>query len=329
MTTLARPTLAAAALATAAALSLTACSSSARTAAASDAQATPVANGVSINLSPDQNRFSTPAVAAIASELPQAIRQRGTLEIADSSGGAAPLVFYATDNKTQIGVETDIASAVADVLGLKPHYNAVAWAQIFVGLDSGKYDVAFSNVTDTELRKQKYDFATYRFDNIAFEAKKGSTWKVAGPDDVAGRTIGVDSGTNQEKILLDWSAQDVKKGLKPVTVKYFTTPSDYYLALASGRIDAYFGPNPTAQYHANVSGQTQVVGVFSGAGSTLQGKIAATTRKGDGLVKPLNEALNELIRNGTYGKILARWGLSSEAVASSQINPPGLPNTGS
>jgi len=32
-----------------------------------------------------------------------------------------------------------------------------------------------------------------------------------------------------------------------------------------------------------------------------------------------------LIKNGTYGKILDRWGLSSEAITKSELNPPGLP----
>ncbi|MEZ0069623.1 polar amino acid transport system substrate-binding protein [Streptacidiphilus sp. MAP12-20] len=320
-----RAALATTTLAVAAALA--ACGSSSVRSASADVAAAPTANGVSINTGPNQHRYTSPEVASIAAELPAEVRQRGTLEVVDSSQGAAPLNFYATDNTTVIGVEPDLAAAVANVLGLKVDYHPVAWAQIFVGLDSGKYDAGFSNITDTELRKQKYDFATYRKDNVAFEAKKGTSWRISGPKDVAGKTIAVGSGTNQEKILLEWSQEDVAAGLKPVQVKYYGTDADTYLALQSGRIDAYFGPNPTAQYHANVSGRTEVIGVVSGAGGSLQGLIAATVKKDGGLVKPIADAINELIRNGTYGKILARWGLSSEAVDAAQINPPGLPIT--
>ncbi|MFD8226136.1 hypothetical protein ACFV16_18400 [Streptomyces massasporeus] len=39
-------------------------------------------------------------------------------------------------------------------------------------------------------------------------------------------------------------------------------------------------------------------------------------------------ALDHVIDNGTYGKVLTRWGLSGEAVRTSEINPPGLPKTG-
>ncbi|MBZ9638961.1 ABC transporter substrate-binding protein [Streptomyces sp. PSKA30] len=280
-----------------------------------------------INISPDQDRITTDKVDSIAAEVPEEIRKRGTLEIVDSSGSAAPLTFFATDNKTVIGVEPDIASLVADVLGLELHINTVSWENIFVGLDSAKYDVGFSNITVTEERKEKYDFATYREDNLGFEAKKGSGLKVTGPEDVAGRTVAVGSGTNQEKLLIEWSKENEKAGRKPVNIKYYQNDSDTYLALQSGRIDLYLGPNPTAAYHAATTGKTEVVGTYSGAGATLQGLIAATTKKDSGLVKPLADALNEIIDNGTYAQVLERWGLSDEAVTKSGINPPGLPKT--
>ncbi|MFJ8652541.1 ABC transporter substrate-binding protein [Streptomyces rochei] len=280
-----------------------------------------------INISPDQNRVTTAEVASIAAEVPERIRERGTLELVASSGSAAPLTFYATDNKTVIGVEPDLAHLVADVLGLEPRIHTVSWENIFVGLDSGKYDAGLSNITVTEERKEKYDFATYREDNLGFEAKKGSGLKVTGPEDLAGRTVAVSSGTNQEKLLVEWSEENEKAGREPVDIKYYQNESDTYLALQSGRIDLYLGPHPTAAYHAATTGRTEVVGTSSGAGATLQGLIAATTKKDSGLVEPLADALDHIIANGTYAKVLQRWGLSDEAVTDSRINPPGLPRT--
>ncbi|MBI0375588.1 ABC transporter substrate-binding protein [Streptomyces asiaticus] len=321
MSVLIRPKLTALTLAIAAALTLSACGGPAK-------DASGPASKERFNTGPDQNRYSAPKVASIAAEVPAAVRSRGTLEIGNSKGSTAPLTFFATDNKTLIGVETDMAYAIASVFGLKVHYNPVSFEQIFVGLDSGKYDVGVSNITVTELRKQKYDMATYRKDAQAFEAKKGATWRVTGPEDVAGRTIAVPTGTSEEKVLLDWSAQNVKAGRKPVNVKYYQDESACYLALQSGQIDAYLHPNPEAEYHAKTSGQTQVIGAIIGAGGHLQGLIAATTKKGDGLGKPLNDAINYLIKKGTYGKILARWGLTSDGVSTSRLNPPGLPIEG-
>ncbi|MFI0818362.1 ABC transporter substrate-binding protein [Streptomyces sp. NPDC021098] len=283
--------------------------------------------GAGFNVSPQQHRIRGKKVAAIAAEVPGAIRRRGTLRIGGSADASPPLGFYATDDKTRIGVEIDLATLVADTLGLKADFQAVSWENLFVGLDSSKFDAVFSNVTVTEERKQKYDFATYRLDNLAFEAKKGTSWRIKGPEDVAGRTISVSSGTNQEKILVDWNKENEKAGRKPVDIKYFQKDTDYYLALQSGRIDAYLGPHPTAAYHVASAGQTQIIGTLSGGGDLVQGKIAATTKKGSGLVDAYAAAIDHIIQDGSYARVLKRWGLSSEAVKKSEINPRGLPTS--
>ncbi|MGW1375866.1 ABC transporter substrate-binding protein [Streptomyces sp. NPDC002446] len=284
------------------------------------------AGGLKINIGPDQHRVRGTEDPEIAALVPARVRQTGALRIGVSAGASPPLSFHATDDKTLIGVEEDIATLVADTLGLAPRFDPLSWENLFVGLDSGKLDAVFSNVTVTEERKDAYDFATYRLDRLAVEAKKGSGWQVRGAKDVAGRTVAVDSGTNQEKILVDWSRENERAGRKPVDIKYFQKPSDTYLALQSGRIDAYFGPNPTAAYHVNTAGQTEIVGSFSGGG-TVPGTIAATTKKGSGLVKAYAAALQKVIDNGRYGRVLARWGLTDEALKTSRINPPGLPRT--
>ncbi|MCX5210815.1 ABC transporter substrate-binding protein [Kitasatospora sp. NBC_00240] len=311
----------------AAVLTLAACGSSPDTAADLSAPkgAATAPDGSSVNLTPEQNRVTTPKVDAVAALVPEEIRKKGTLTVVDSLGTVPPLDFYADDDRTVIGVEPDIAALVGNVLGLKVEFNPVSWENIFVGLDSGKYDVGISNITVTEARKEKYDFATYRLDILGFEAKKGGSWKVAGPKDVAGHTIAVTSGTNQEKLLVSWNEENVKAGLKPVDIKYYQNSTDYYLALSSGRIDAYLGPNPSAAFHAVQTGETEVIGTYSGGGAEVLGKIAATTRKDNGLVKALNQALDEIIKNGSYGQVLKRWGLENEGVKASEINPPGLP----
>jgi polar amino acid transport system substrate-binding protein len=131
---------------------------------------------------------------------------------------------------------------------------------------------------------------------------------------VAGKTVAVASGTNQEKILVDWSEQNVKAGRKPVDIKYFQKDTDYYLALQSGRIDGYLGPSPSVNYHVASAGQSEVVGTLSGGGDGLQGKIAATTKKDSGLVEAYAAAIDHIIEDGSYAKVLGRWGLSNEAV---------------
>ncbi|XVV08690.1 transporter substrate-binding domain-containing protein [Actinoplanes sp. CA-131856] len=285
---------------------------------------------VKINDSPDQQRIVPAKVDAAAALLPAKIRDSGKLVIGVGAAGAGfpPLAFTANDNKTLIGSEPDIAVAIAGVLGLEPDLQNTSWENLFIGLDSGKYDIGASNITVTEERKQKYDFVTYRKDELAFEAKKGSGLKVTGPADVAGKKVAVGSGTNQEKILVEWSEENVKAGRPKVDIKYYQTNQATYLALGSGAIDLYLGPNPTSAYHVATAGETEIVGTYSGAGASLQGLIALTTKKDNGLVKAYKAALDELIKSGDYKKILDRWNLANEAVDQGEINPPGLPIEG-
>ena len=324
----------------AAALAVSACGSSSDTstsssatsnaAAVSSGNASPAADqAVEFNLSPEQNRVSTAKVDSIAAELPQAIRDRGTLLVTGSAGTAPPLRFYATDDTTLIGSEVDFAYLIGDVLGLDVEISAADWAQNFVRIDSGEVDAFISNVTVTEERKEKYDFATYRLDTLALETQKDTDWTVNGRQDLAGKIIAVGSGTNQEKILVDWNDANVADGLEPIDIKYFQNATDYYLALSSKRIDGFFGPNPTAQYHAASTGESKVIGTYSGAGEALQGEIATLTKSGNGLAEAFADAINHTIENGTYQQVLDRWNLGSEAVPSSVVNPPGLPKTAS
>ncbi len=156
-----------------------------------------------------------------------------------------------------------------------------------------------------------------------------SKWNFDGNyENLAGQTVAVSAGTNQEKLLLAWQKQLKGEG-KTLTLKYYPDSNTTYLALDSGKIDALFGPNPGNAYHvsqdAKSTSPTRIAGKYSGAGATLQGLIAATTKKGNGLDKPLADAINYLIDNGQYAKWLKVWNLSNEAVAKSEINPPGLP----
>ena len=295
--------------------------------AAADSSGAPAAT---LNTSPDQKRIVPVKVDAIAALVPESIRSTGKLTIGVGAAGSGfpPLAFTATDNKTLIGNEPDLAVAIAGILGLAPDLQNTSWENLFVGLDSGKYNVGASNITVTELRKQKYDFVTYRLDNLAFEVRKDSDLTVTGPKDIAGKKVSVSSGTNQEKILVEWSKEAEKQGLKPVDIKYYQNNQAVYLALGSGQIDAHFGPNPSSAYHVSVAGQTKIVGTYSGAGAGLQGKIALTTKKDNGLIKALAAALDQLIASGDYATILDRWNLRNEAVTAAEVNPPGLPIDG-
>ncbi|MFI9063404.1 ABC transporter substrate-binding protein [Streptomyces sp. NPDC053429] len=291
--------------------------------------------GALSNGAAQQTDLTVPVEESLRAKLPGAVRERGELVIGVGAlpAGFPPLAYVGTDQKTLTGAEPDLARLVAATLGLKPVVKNSTWENLFVGIDSGKVDVGFTNVTVTEERKKKYEFASYRQDNLAFEVLRDNPWNFGGDyRNLAGKTVAVARGTNQEKILLEWQARLRSEG-KDIDVKYFPDSNSTYLALSGKKIDITFVPNPSSAYHitqtANSAAPTRNAGQFSGAGETLQGLIAATAKKGSGLAEPVAATINHLIRNGQYAKLLAAWNLSEEAVKTSEVNPPGLPLTNS
>jgi len=296
---------------------------------APEAAAAEKSSVVSFNLGPDQDRIRLDAVPEAVASLEASGFQPiedGKLTVV-TSPYAAPLALYADDDTTLIGNEVDLAQLIADGLDLELNIQPAAWADWPLGIQSGKYDLILSNVTVTEERKELYDFASYREDLLGFYVKADSAiTSIAAAPDVAGLTIIVGSGTNQEKILQAWDAENVAAGLDPVEYLYFDDTASADLALKSGRADANFGPNATSAYAAAATGETKLVGTVNG-GWPETAPIAAATAKGNGLIESVNIALNAAIEGGQYASVLERWGLTSEALDSSEINPPGLPKS--
>lgn len=244
----------------------------------------------------------------------------GTLTVAISALNSPPLALLASDNRTRIGSDPDIARLLAGSLGLKLRLVPTAWEDWPLGIASGRYDVALINIAVTEKRKEKFDFATYRVDSLAFSVKSTSDIAaVNGPADLAGRKVIVGSGTNQERILLGWNEDNRAAGRPQAQPVYLTDDASGNLYIQSGRADIFFGPQSVAAYKAALNGQTRVVGL-----GPKKAWVATTTKKGNGLVYALQAALDGAIARGEYQQVLARWGEQGEAVAQSVVNPPGI-----
>lgn len=248
----------------------------------------------------------------------------GELTVA-TTGASAPISFHADDGSTLIGSDVDVAQLVADALGLKLRVEATSWADWPLGVQSGKYDVVLSNVGVTEDRKDLFDFATYRHGLHSFLVTDQSPLKkLSEPADIAGLKITVGSGTNQEKILQAWNAKNEAAGLKPAELVYYDDAAASLLALRAGRVDAALGPNPTQLYQVKVSPGLRTAGEIN-AGWPDNSDVGIVTGKGNGLVKPLSQALGAAQKSGDLTKALKRWGMEGEEVEKVQVNPKGLP----
>ncbi|MGL3807043.1 transporter substrate-binding domain-containing protein [Paeniglutamicibacter sp. R2-26] len=274
------------------------------------------ASGPTYNTSPEQDRVRSTKDAKLAATVPGELARDGKLTVA-TSAGSVPLTFHASDNTTLIGTETDIAQLVADKLGLELDLQLTSWENWPLQTDSGAVEAVFSNVGINAERIKKYDFAPYRAAYMGFEAKTGFEGSVQGASDVSGLKVSVGAGTNQEKILLAWNKELEAQGKAPADLQYYSSDADTILALTSGRVDVNLAPYPTTVYRENTRDDTKVVGKIN-AGWPSETLVAATTKRGNGLAEPIAAAINELIADGSYAKVLQRWGLEEEAVKSSQ-----------
>lgn len=252
--------------------------------------------------------------------------QAGKLTAALGGAGTPPTSFFAEDDaQTILGSDADLASLIAEGLGLEYAPENVAWADWPLGIESGKYDIALTNIGVTEERKELFDFATYRDAVMGFSVATGSDiTEISEPKDVSGLRVIVGSGTNQEKFLLDWFAQNEAAGIDPGEPVYFEDAAAGSLALTSGRADVSIDPHSLAAFRAATLGETRVVGSFNSA-YPVNGQVGAVTAKDNGLIEPIGIVIQSLIDSGTYDEVLERWGQEEEAVAESLINPPGLP----
>jgi polar amino acid transport system substrate-binding protein len=279
------------------------------------------------DLSPEQpGRIRAEPVPEAIALIPEGYKfvTPGKFTVAHSTG-RLPFATYATDTKTPVGSEPDLAQLVADSLGLELESIPIAWADWPLGIVSGKYDAVISNVTVTEERKEKYDFSTYRRDDLGFYvAKDSAITEITKPEHVAGLKVIVGSGTNQEQILLRWIEDNKAAGLPDTEVQYHDDDAARELAIQSGRADAYLGPNVLAAYEAKLRGTTRLVGNVPG-GYPLTAEIAVVTGKGSGLADAVTAAINAQIKNGNYIAYLERWNNTAEAISESRTNPPGLP----
>ncbi|RMM60870.1 Amino acid ABC transporter periplasmic amino acid-binding protein [Pseudomonas savastanoi pv. glycinea] len=275
------------------------------TIAVSVAQSTFASTAQPVDLSPDRQRIHVPRNEAAIAQIPAGFKfaQPGKFTVAVSGVAGPPLALLANDDKTTIGSEADTAQLVADSLGLQLNVVQTSWEDWPLGVSSGKYDAVISNVTVTEARKKRFDFATYRQDVLGFYVKTNSKIsEIKQASDIAGLKIIVGSGTNQEKVLLAWNEANEKAGIKPALLQYFDDQAAAQLAIQSGRSDALFGPNSVYAYSAAITGGIKRVGTVNG-GWPLQADIAVTTRKDNGLVKPIHTALEGAIAGASVAAL--------------------------
>jgi polar amino acid transport system substrate-binding protein len=259
--------------------------------------------------------FSVQQDPAIASQVPAAIKQKGTLTVA-ADATYPPDEFIASDGHTVIGMDADFAKALAEVMGLKASVQNVTFDAIIPGLAAGKYDLGMSSFTDTKEREQTVDFVTYLQAGSSIYVKADGGPDLTSLDALCGHKVAAERGTTQSDQIDEQDKKCKTEGKPGVTPVILPDQNGVNLAVTSGRADAAMADSPVASYIAEKSnGQLKVTG-----GPFPPEPYGIAIPKNSGLAQPVLAAVKALIADGTYTKILDYWGLQAGAIDNPTIN---------
>lgn len=203
-----------------------------------------------------------------------------------------PYEYYESD--AIVGIDAEIAQAVADELGLELKIEDMEFDSIITAIQAGKADMGLAGMTVTEERKQNVNFSdTYATGVQAIIVKEDSD--IASAEDLAGKKIGVQLATTGDIYCKDDFGEE--------NVEEFNKGNDAVMALASGKVDAVVIDNePAKSYVASTSGlkilDTEYV---------TEEYAAALNKENTALLDAVNAALANLKANGTLDAIIEKY----------------------
>lgn len=238
------------------------------------------------------------AIAAIA--LSAATVHASTEVISDvkvgMSGRYFPFTFVKQD-KLQ-GFEVDLWDEIAKRNHYKVEYVTASFSGLFGLLETGRIDTISNQITITDDRKAKYLFAEpYVIDGAQITVRKGND-DIKTIDDLDGKTVAVNLGSNFEQLLRDHDSDE------KITIKTYDTGIEHDVAL--GRVDAF------------VMDRLSALALIKKTGLPLQlaGQPFETIEnawpfvdnaRGRQLQKEVNDALIQMRNDGTLSAISTKW----------------------
>jgi polar amino acid transport system substrate-binding protein len=251
--------------------------------------------------------------SALAAKVISSIRKGGTLVVA-ADASYAPNEFI--EGGKVVGMDADLAAGIGKVLNLKVSLVNETFDGIIPGLAAKKYNLGISSFTDTKAREKTVDFVDYFSAGTSFFVLTKGGPAIESLANLCGHTVAVESGTTEQQDATTQSKTCTSAGHAKVTVDPYPTQSEANLALKSGRDQVSMADSPVAAYQVKQSG-----GTFK-----LSGKAYGTAPygiaipKNNGMAPVILGAIKDLIADGSYTKILNKWGVESGAITKPGIN---------
>jgi polar amino acid transport system substrate-binding protein len=252
---------------------------------------------------------------AIAALLPESISEDGKLSVG-TNPSYAPAEFMAEDGKTQVGYDMDLAKALGKVLGLDTEIVSANFDSIIPSIGS-KYDIGMAAFTITKERMDAVEFVSYFQAGQSFAVKKGNPNGID-PTDLCGKKVAVETGTVEEEEINTTSEQCKADGKETVDIQSSKQQTDATTAVVTGKADVFYADEPVVGYAIKqTDGQLEKVGEDVGVVPN-----AIAIEKGDTkTAEAIQKAMQKLMDDGTYGKILDTWGVSDGALDKAELNP--------
>ena len=249
---------------------------------------------------------------AAAALLPDKVAKAGKLVIG-TSPNYAPNEFK-DDAGKPVGWAIEVGDAIAAKLGLKADYQVARFENIIPGIVGGKIDVGESSFTDTVVREKQVDFVNYYVAGIQWASGAGKT---VDPDNACGLKVAVQATTYQDTVEVPAKSAACVKAGKPAIKKISLDTQDAAAnAVALGQADAFSADSPVTLY-----GISKLKGKLQTAGKTFEAApYGMAVAKGSGMAKAVQAALQSMVDDGSYGKILDKWGVADGGIKKITIN---------
>ncbi len=269
---------------------------------------------------------------AAATPTPPAPTATGALEALVPDGIAADgKIVFGTDasyppnesvdpaSQKIVGWDVELGEAVAARLGLRSEFQNAGFDTIIPGVQSGKYEIGLSSFTDNAERERVVDFVTYYSAGTSWATLKGNP-KGVNPDDACGKTVGVQQGTVQIDDLKARSEKCTAAGKPAIEQVVRKQQTEVNADLVSGKTDAMLADSPIVGYAVKqTGGRLQTIGQIYGAAP-----YGYAIGKNSGSMKEaVLGSVKALIADGTYKKILEKWGVQDGTITNPMINQAG------
>jgi polar amino acid transport system substrate-binding protein len=267
--------------------------------------ATIAAASIALALSGCSSSSESEPTSGPAKVAPPAILQAGTLKVCAANDGAPPSVYHDASG-TLVGSEVDLTNAIAANLGLQPQMVQSGFAALIPTLQARQCDVIMSTLYIKPEREQVVDFVPYLYSGTAVSVSKEHPAAIAGMDDsLCGKKVMVAVATTAEALSQEQSEKCTAAGRQPVDINRNSQAAVAIQQVQNGQMDAYIDTAETIGYYISKTGaRIQFAGEPFG---TI--KIGAATLKGNTeLHNAIQQALDEVITDGTYNEILEQWG---------------------